>query len=104
MTNNLQRRKGISYETRILKRCTRTLALALGLVASSAHADGGAPLLLFIDLPVFGSSRFYKRWLLANGYGTGEAQSKAESMLGSLLSEIEASVVRRHGRAYKLRR
>jgi hypothetical protein len=32
------------------------------------------------------------------------AQSKAESMLSALPSEIEASVVRRHGRAYVLRR
>ena len=38
---------------RVLKRCPPTLILALALVSSSARADGGAPLLLFINVPVF---------------------------------------------------
>jgi len=47
-------------------------------------------------------ARFFKRWLLSNGYGPQEAQSKAESMLNKLLAEIDSSGVRRVGRTFRL--
>ena len=53
MNKQLAALLGLDRQTKLLKRYSPALILAVALAAGSARADGGAPLLLFINIPVF---------------------------------------------------